>query len=236
MSVEQILCPWLAGSGARPPRARAVEPVDLLRVVGEQRVTVVDLPPPSWHHWVPDSPEGAAAASAAPGDLGGDVMPPEIPRLWPSTPMGRSRLLNGYGPTEAVVTATVHDLSAGLAPRARPRSRSGGPRRTLGPSCSTPARPVPVGVPGELCLGGALARGYLGGPALTAERFVPDPFAAASRRAALPHRRPGPRPATGDLEFLGRTDHQVKLRGFRIEPGEIESALAARIRRWRRRW
>ena len=107
--------------------------------------------------------------------------------------------------------------------------RRAGARDARGLVLDARLRPVPVGVAGELYLAGCgLARGYHAGPALTAERFVADPFGDAGR-ADVPHRRPGPlERATAQLEYLGRTDFQVKMRGLRIELGEIEAALPRR--------
>ncbi|HJX27390.1 MAG TPA: amino acid adenylation domain-containing protein, partial [Thermoanaerobaculia bacterium] len=136
------------------------------------------------------------------------------------------RLHNHYGPTEThVVTAWT---AAGdplrwplLPPVGRP---------IAGARCDLLDRrgnPVALGTPGEVFLGGvAVARGYLGGPDLTAEKFVPDPFSGTPgarlyRTGDLARRR-----SDGEIDFLGRIDHQVKVRGYRIEPGEIEAALA----------
>lgn len=137
------------------------------------------------------------------------------------------RLLHVYGPTETTTFATWHELEevaedATNVPIGKPLQGT-----TLW-VLDGGLRPVPVGIEGELYIGGlGVALGYLERPELTAERFIPDPF---SNTAGARLYRTGDvvrRLADGEIEFIGRVDRQVKLRGFRIEPGEIESALMA---------
>ncbi|WP_279636870.1 non-ribosomal peptide synthetase [Corallococcus llansteffanensis] len=157
--------------------------------------------------------------------VGGDVLPAEHVRQHLSRLPPGAVLVNGYGPTENTTFSTTHTLHSRsdfghAVPIGRPLSQS----TTYVLDASL--RPVPVGVPGELFVGGAgLAWGYLHRPELTAERFIPHPFATTPGEHLY---RTGDKArwlADGTLQFLGRTDHQVKLRGFRIEPGEVEAAL-----------
>ncbi|HVR95316.1 MAG TPA: amino acid adenylation domain-containing protein, partial [Thermoanaerobaculia bacterium] len=153
------------------------------------------------------------------GIVGGEALPPDLWTELAGSPIG---FYNTYGPTECTVDATV----AGLRSSVRPILG-----RTLSNMRSyvldAQLRLLPAGVAGELCIGGAgLTRGYLGRPDLTAARFVPDPWSATPggrlyRSGDLVRLLPD-----GSLEFLGRIDHQVKLRGFRIELEEIETVLA----------
>ncbi len=156
---------------------------------------------------------------------GGDVLSPaHVRRALEELP--GCRVINGYGPTENTTFTCCHDLTApsqveGPVPIGRPIANT---RVHL---VDRRGHPVPPGAPGELLTGGdGLARGYHGRPDLTAELFVPDPFAGQPgerlyRTGDLARWRPG-----GEIEFLGRIDQQVKIRGFRVEPGEIEAALA----------
>lgn len=156
--------------------------------------------------------------------VGGDVFSPAIGARFVNEVPG-CRLFNGYGPTEATVIATSHEIRAdspvrNSVPIGRPIAHA---RAYI---LDRQLEPVAAGVPGELYLGGdGLARGYLNDDALTERQFQPDPFRRASDARIY---RTGDRARwlpTGDIELLGRVDAQIKVRGFRIEPAEIEFAL-----------
>jgi acyl-CoA synthetase (AMP-forming)/AMP-acid ligase II len=154
--------------------------------------------------------------------VGGEALPPSVAAQL--APVVEGDLINVYGPTETTIWSTVARIE-----------KSGGPVTIGRPIANTQVyildrhlRPVPIGVPGELCLGGyGVARGYLNRPDLTDERFIPDPFGSEAggrlyRTGDLARYR-----EDGQIEFLGRLDHQVKIRGYRIELGEIEAVLAS---------
>ncbi|HEU0299248.1 MAG TPA: amino acid adenylation domain-containing protein, partial [Longimicrobium sp.] len=230
-SLEQVLAPLTAGASVALRDPRVWSAGELAGAVERMGVTLVNPPTAYWHGLAEDERAAGRIKRAARIVLtGGEAMRPDAAERWCALP-GDAVLLNGYGPTEAVVTASASEVRAG----ARPTIGTPYPGRVLR-VLDARLQPVPVGVPGELYIGGAaLARGYLGRPALTAAAFVPDPFGAAGSRLyrtgdrarwtesthALTHSR------THALEFLGRTDLQVKVRGFRVEPGEVEAAVAA---------
>ncbi|HEX2081380.1 MAG TPA: amino acid adenylation domain-containing protein, partial [Longimicrobium sp.] len=217
VSLEQVFFPLLRGAtlvlrGPEPWSAG-----ELRARVRSLGVTVANLAPAYWR----EVRAAAGAEAALPGVrlllVGGDVLHAGDARAG-----GTTRLLNCYGPTEAVVTATAFEVAADFAGPLVPIGRPlpGHEAYVL----DARGAPAGWGEAGELYLGGVLARGYLRRPGLTAERFVPDPFGGAGGRLY----RTGDRArwnADGQLEFLGRTDFQVKIRGFRIEPGEIEARL-----------
>ncbi|MET0396317.1 MAG: non-ribosomal peptide synthase/polyketide synthase, partial [Longimicrobiaceae bacterium] len=223
---EQVLAPLLAGASVAPREPAVWTPAEFAERVEALGVTVANVPPAYWGQLVRE-PAAAAALKRALRlvIVGGDALAPATVRAWAEGETGAARLLNAYGPTEAVVTATVFDATdAGAWTGSVPIGRAVGGRRTY--VLDGRGEPEPVGVPGELCVGGtALARGYLGRPDRTAERFVPDPYSGAAGARMY---RTGDRArwlGTGELEFLGRMDAQVKVRGIRVEPGEVEAAL-----------
>jgi amino acid adenylation domain-containing protein/thioester reductase-like protein len=227
-SLEQILATLLSGATLMLPGASPVAPSDLVRYLAQQRVSVADLTPAYWHQILADGENGAGQlGSLRLAITGGDQANAADCRAVLRRAPG-ARLINAYGLTETTITSALSEVTEELLP--------------ADPSAPVPVgrplplaqvlvldedlNPLPAGVTGEIYIGGhGVARGYLGRPGLTAEFFMPNPHATV----------PGARMyRTGDLgrwrqdqnlEVLGRADRQIKVRGFRVEPAEIESVL-----------
>ncbi|HKX29003.1 MAG TPA: amino acid adenylation domain-containing protein, partial [Blastocatellia bacterium] len=191
--------------------------------LGRGDITIMQATPGTWRLLLAAGWEGSPQLTVL---CGGEALPGNLASALTT---GCRSLWNLYGPTETTIWSTLHRVGGEPG---EPRESS--PIVSIGrPIDNTQIyildslrQPVPVGVPGELYIGGSgLARGYWNRPELTAQKFVPDPFSSQPggrlyRTGDLARFLPD-----GRLEFLGRTDHQVKLRGFRIETGEVESAL-----------
>ncbi|MFF2073332.1 amino acid adenylation domain-containing protein [Kitasatospora sp. NPDC058162] len=239
--VEELFPTWLAGATLVMVPERVLGGGELVRLIETQRLTAFELPTSLWHEWVHTLAE---ERTVLPPSLrlvivGGERILPDRLRAWRRTGV---ELVHVFGLTETTVTTTAYrvpPLAAGPdgAPADTPddgldeRLAQNLPIGRPWPNMTVHVldarqRPVPPGVPGELYIGGAsVARGYLNRPELTEQRFLPDPFGPATARLY----RTGDlvrRLDTGDLQFLGRLDTQVKVRGHRIEPAEIEAALA----------
>ncbi|MFI7044777.1 amino acid adenylation domain-containing protein [Streptosporangium sandarakinum] len=187
------------------------------------RVTVLDLPTAYWHSLTEDLAEISWPPALRLVILGGEQVAATAVARWRDRFGDAVRLVNTYGPTEATVIATACDLGADAAAGRPPIGRPIG--ATTAYVLGDGGEPLPAGVAGELAVGGAgVARGYLGRPALTAAAFVPDPGGRPGARRYRTGDRVRRR-LDGRLEFLGRLDGQLKVRGFRIEPGEVESRL-----------
>jgi amino acid adenylation domain-containing protein len=191
-------------------------PSRLTEVMREHRVTVAELPPGLMPLLDP-----AALPDLRLVSVGGEPFPGRLVTDWARP--GR-RFVNGYGPTECTVAVTLFEC-AGQWERMPPIGRPLPNHSAF--VLDAELRPVPAGAPGELCIAGPqVADGYLGQPQLTADRFPGNPYRTGHADARL--YRTGDRARwtpDGNLEYLGRLDRQVKLRGFRIEPGEVEAAI-----------
>ena len=228
-SIEQIFVSLTRGAMLILPPHGTMAPSELLRGIERKHVTVIDLTPAYWHQVLALAEPAdqrmrsvrlmiTGGEQADAGDCGAALQ---------AAPW--ARLLNAYGLTETTITSALYDVGAGSAaadPAAVvPVGRTVARARImiLDPSL----RPVAAGCSGEVCIGGCqLARGYLGRPALTAQRFVPDPEGEPGARMYRTGDLGRWLPGDGILEVTGRMDRQLKVRGFRIEPGEIENVLA----------
>lgn len=238
VSLEQMFSAWLSGATLLPRGDEiwsARECIDFLR---REQVTVANPPTAYWNQVVRAGtqtgmllPDGALRYMIA----GGEAMLAEAARRWHRMSTAGVGLINAYGPTEAVVTATCHDVSDPDACESGTSVPIGLPLEGVFAyvldrhgSC------VPVGAPGELCLAGvALAHGYLRNPRLTAEKFcpVPDDGQEDRRPAGTRLYRTGDwvrQSADGVIEYLGRKDDEVKIRGVRVTTTRIESVLLER--------
>ncbi len=198
-----------------------------LQLCRQWQLTFVTLPSGFWHELTSAiQTEGLAVPDTLRLlVIGGEQALPDRVATWFDRVGNRVRLLNTYGPTETTVVATAAELSrADGREKHVPIGRPMGNMRVY--VLDRGRQPVPIGVPGELYIGGeSLARGYLNQPELTAERFLADPFAAKAGARMYKTGDVVRWRSDGRLEFIGRTDHQVKIRGFRIEPGEVEQVL-----------
>ncbi|HYO14112.1 MAG TPA: amino acid adenylation domain-containing protein, partial [Thermoanaerobaculia bacterium] len=204
---------------------------ELERFTQEHGVTHLDVPPAYWAAWLPDL-AGRHGEELLPSvvqlNLGGDSASLERVRLWAELTGGRVTIFGPYGPTETTVGSTSHRSVDGReVPRGAVKLPLGRPFANVEVHVlDRHLWPVPVGVEGEIWIGGVgLTRGYLGRPDATAEVFLPNPFATVPGERLYRTGDLARWLVDGTLEFLGRVDHQVKVRGFRVELGEVETAL-----------
>ncbi|MDT3777026.1 amino acid adenylation domain-containing protein [Nitrospira sp. MA-1] len=223
VSVWEFFWPLLAGAElvlAAPEEHK--DPAALIARIVETGVTTLHFVPPMLQAFL-ESPGVGRCTTLRQIICSGEALPAAVPSQVTAA-LPAVRLHNLYGPTEAAIDVTAWSCPPSPEVTAVPIGRPIANTQiyVLDPQ----GEPVPVGVPGELYIGGvAVARGYHRRPALTAERFVPDPFCGVAgqrlyRTGDLVRFR-----ADGVLDYLGRLDHQVKIRGFRIELGEIEEVL-----------
>ncbi len=220
---ERWMVPLMAGGGVVLTQDRLATPEDAFAMMRLHGVNNASLPT----SYVRGLAEYAGENSNIPRlrlySFGGEALSQAVFDMITEN-LKAQLLINGYGPTETIMTPMIWKIPAGtrFEGAVAPIGRGVGDRRIY--ILDADLAPVPVGMIGEIHIGGSgLARGYLGLPELTADRFIPDPFTPGSRlykSGDLGRWR-----EDGIVEFAGRADHQIKLRGFRIEPGEIEAVL-----------
>ena len=229
-SVEQILVTLVSGATLVLPDAGPVAPTDLLRYLAAEHVTVMDLTPAYWHQLLALTQPGDDRLRAVRLMITGGDMADRADCIAAVRASRGARLLNAYGLTETTITTTLFDASAlsDTVGSAEPVPAGGAIPHAQVLVLDEHLDTVPPGTVGEIYIGGCcVARGYLGKPTQTAKRFPPNPYSEV----------PGGRMYhTGDLgrwredqnlEVIGRADRQLKIRGFRVDPAEIENVIAS---------
>jgi len=229
VSAEEIYTSLTSGATLVLRTASMLDSIEgFLQKCKNWEITVMALPTAYWHELTAFLSQETLALppSLRLIIIGGEKALPDRLKTWLECVGERVRLVNNYGPTEATVGATIYDLSvADTTLKELPIGRP------LGNVCTyildQNGQPVPIGVPGELHIGGAgLARGYLNRPELTDVRFIRNPFSDSPTQRLYKTGDQVRYLPDGNIEYLGRIDDQVKVRGFRIELGEIEAALS----------
>ncbi|MHB9857566.1 amino acid adenylation domain-containing protein [Streptomyces sp. YIM S03343] len=229
-SVEQIFAPLITGATLVLAGIRTWAPTDLLHRVPELGITVADLTPTYWQQIVSVADRADTLASLRLAIVGGEIVTAKDCRAVLRRIPG-ARLVNAYGLTETTITSTLCNLNeevltvpdTAVAPVGRPLE---GTHVHL---LDAELRPVPPGRRGEIYIGGpGLARGVWGQPSLTAQQFLPDPHGAVPGDRIYRTGDLGRWRADGNLEVLGRADDEMKIRGFRVDPAEVEAALVSR--------
>ncbi|MCA2709690.1 MAG: non-ribosomal peptide synthase/polyketide synthase [Microcystis sp. M015S2] len=233
VAAEEIFPTWLKG-GTVVLRPGQMFPTltDFADFIEQESLTVLNITPAYWHEWALAVSQSLATvpSSLRVVAVGGDAVLPETVNIWRQMVGKRVECINVYGPTEASVTAIVHDLLDYQSEKINSVLIGRPIANTKAYILDQNLQPVPIGVKGELHLCGVrLARGYLNRPELTAEKFINNPFAHSPfnrlyKTGDLARYLPD-----GNIECFGRIDNQVKIRGFRIELGEIEAVLNQNI-------
>lgn len=215
----ELFLPLCFGAGiVLATRDDAADPGRLWQLIREQRITLAQATPATWRLLLDYGWEAQASLKVL---CGGEALPSAL-----ATQLldHSESVWNMYGPTETTIWSAMRRMHPG-----QPQNLIGTPIGNTQIYILDPERrPVPLGVTGEIYIGGSgVARGYLNRPELTAERFLPDPFSGQPAARLYQTGDLGRYLPSGDIQFLGRNDFQVKIRGYRIEPGEIEARLAA---------